>query len=168
MNFQFYLEKLNESEEFKAFVKEMKTAYLCSGYFSIDKEEGGKDNKQSIDFYVPATKRFFSFSLNDEMKKSEIESFGKDFVPEEISVKTDFDFEEIDKLIVEKMEEEKISNKVQKIIYSLQQKDKKPFLLGTIFISGLGLIKIVIDLKSKKFTLFEKKSLFDMFKIMKK
>jgi hypothetical protein len=165
MNFQFYLEKLDESDEFKEFVKEMKTAYLCSGYFSDDKEK--KENKQNIDFYVNATKKFFSFSL-DDMKKSEIESFGNDFIPEEISIKTDFDFDEMESLIVEKMKEEKVSNKVQKILYSLQQKDKKPFLLVTVFISGLGLLKIIIDIKSKKITAFEKKSLFDMFKIVKK
>jgi hypothetical protein len=144
----------------------MKTAYLCSGYFSIDKE-GGKENKQSLDFYVPATKKFFSFSL-DDMKKSEIESFGQDFIPEEISIKTDFDFDEMEDLIIEKMKEEKVSNKVQKILYSLQQKDGKPFLLVTVFISGMGLLKIIIDLKAKKITDFEKKSLFDMFKIVKK
>lgn len=165
MNLQFYLEKLDESDEFKSFVREMKTAYLCSGYFSVDKE--GKENKQNLDFYVPATGKFFSFSL-DDMKKSEIESFGKDFIPEEISIKTDFDFDEMEDLIIDKMAEEKVTNKIQKILYSLQQKDKKPFLVGTIFISGMGLLKVIIDIKAKKVTAFEKKSLFDMFKIVKK
>lgn len=36
MNFQFYLEKLFESEEFAEFKKEFPDAYLCSGFFVID------------------------------------------------------------------------------------------------------------------------------------
>lgn len=166
MNFQFYLEKLNKSDEFKAFVNEMKTAYLCSAFFSTDKE--GNDSKQNLDFYVPKSKEFFSFSLNGEIKKSKIESFGKDYVPEEISIKLNFDFDEMEELILKKMKEENISNKVQKILYSLQQKDKKPFLFTTVFISGLGLIKISIDLKSKSIIEFEKKSMLDLFKIVRK
>jgi hypothetical protein len=166
MNLQFYLEKLDESDEFKEFVKEMKTAYLCSGYFSVDKE--GKENKQNLDFYVPATGKFYSFDLSGDVKKAEIESFGKDFIPEGISVDLNFDFDEMEDLIVEKMAEEKVTNKVQKIFYSLQQKDGKPSLIVTVFISGMGLLKIIIDIKAKKVTAFEKKSLFDMFKIVKK
>jgi len=38
MNFQFYLEKLKHSEEYKEFLKENPEAYPCSGFFTIDKE----------------------------------------------------------------------------------------------------------------------------------
>ncbi|MCX6743802.1 MAG: hypothetical protein NT116_06255 [Candidatus Parcubacteria bacterium] len=50
----------------------------------------------------------------------------------------------------------------------MQSKDKKNYLLGTIFISGLGILKVKIDLDEKKITDFEKKSFFDMMKIVKK
>jgi len=36
--------------------------------------------------------------------------------------------------------------KIQKILLSLQKIDKKDFLIGTVFISGLGMIKVKIDL----------------------
>ena len=50
----------------------------------------------------------------------------------------------------------------------MQAKDKKNYLLGTIFISGLGLLKVRIDLNEKKIVGFEKMSFFDMIKIVKK
>ena len=66
------------------------------------------------------------------------------------------------------MELKKIKNKIQKMIFSLQNLEKRDILLGTIFVSGLGMIKANIDLKDKRITEFEKKSLFDMMKIIKK
>jgi hypothetical protein len=65
------------------------------------------------------------------------------------------------------MELKKITNKIQKLIFSLQNVDKKDVLIGTIFLSGLGLIKVDVDLAENIFTEFEKKSLFDMIKIVK-
>ena len=44
----------------------------------------------------------------------------------------------------------------------------KNYLLGTVFISGLGLIKIKVDLDNKEVLNFEKRSFFDMMKIIKK
>ena len=38
MNLQLYLEKLKSSGVFKEFMKENPKAYLCSGFFTIDKE----------------------------------------------------------------------------------------------------------------------------------
>ena len=49
MNFQFYLEKLMDSGDFQKFKKENPNAYLCSGFFSIDKEKG-LDNQQHLDY----------------------------------------------------------------------------------------------------------------------
>ncbi len=106
-------------------------------------------------------------------------------VLEKISDNIDFDFEEIEKMIVDKMKEQEIKSKIQKILLSLQkintlkgtpnraqepakQASKKDFLVGTIFISGLGMIKIKIDLEEKNIVEFEKKSFFDMMKIVRK
>ncbi|MCK4553011.1 hypothetical protein KAT80_02305 [Candidatus Pacearchaeota archaeon] len=210
MNLQFYLEKLFASEKFKSFVKENPSAYFCSGFFSIDKEDKG--NKIHIDYVIPETKKIFSFQLenmssapkgvpphsvpgtrtSDEVPSVEgdiniegalksvpsikgdiniegipVEQSG-DVVLERISDNIDFDFEEIEKMIVEKMEEKEMKNKIQKILLSLQKIDKRDFLVGTIFISGLGMIKIKIDLEEKLIVKFEKKSFFDMMKIIKK
>lgn len=163
MNLQFYLEKLHNSYEFEKFMKENPKAYLCSGFIVIDKE--GKDNKQHFDFFVSKEKKIFSFQLEEDYKKVEVERID-DKTPEEISPDCDFDY--IEKLITGEMFEKKINNKIQKILLSLQKLNGKDFLVGTVFISGLGILKVNIDIAEKKIIDFEKKSFFDMMKIVKK
>jgi len=166
MRFQFYFEKLIESKDFKKFMKENKNAFLCSGFFIIDKKE--EDNKQNIDYFVSSLNKMFSFKINKEVELVPIEDFGKNFEPEKISENIDFDFADIEKMIQDRMEQDKIKNKIEKLLFSLQSKNKKNYLLGTIFISGLGILKVKIDLDEKKIVEFEKKSFFDMMKIVKK
>lgn len=166
MNFQFYSEKLEKSDDFKKFRDENKDAFLCSGFFIIDKK--GEDNKQNLDYFVPSLNKMFSFKIHEGVELVPIEDFGKGFKPEKISEEIDFDFNAIEKIIQDRMEKEKIKNRIEKLLFSLQAKDKKNYILGTIFISGLGLIKVKVDLDEKKIVDFEKKSFFDMMKIVKK
>lgn len=166
MNFQFYFEKLTGSKEFHQFKDENKDAFLCSGFFTIDKK--GKDNQQNLDYFVPSLNKMFSFKINENIELIPVEDYGTEFKPEKIPDNLDFDFEYIEKLIEGEMFEKKIKNKIEKSLFSLQAKDKKSYLLGTVFISGLGLIKVKIDLDKKKITDFEKSSFFDMIKVIKK
>jgi len=165
MNFQFYLEKLHDSEEFKKFMKENSGAYLCSGFFVIDKEKSW--DEYNFDYYVPSIKKMFSFKLGKGIELVPIDMFDKR-VPEKLSLDCDFKLEEIENIVVKRMEQENIKNKIQRLLFSLQNLDRKAFLVGTVFISGLGILKMNIDLSTKKITDFEKKSFFDMMKIMRK
>jgi len=168
MNLQFYLEKLKNSDEFKKFKKENPKAYLCSCFFIIDEENKKKpDNKQHLDFYVPSNKKMFSFQLEDEGKKNELE-FKGDKAPEQISLDIDFDISDIGKIIIKRMKQDKINNIIKKIIFSFQRVDEKDFIIATVFISGYGLIKADIDISKMELTSFEKKSFFDMIKVVKK
>src|SRR3989338_6919770 len=72
------------------------------------------------------------------------------------------------KMILNKMKTEKINKQIHKLLLSLQNLKGKHFIVGTIFISGLGILKITIDLEEKKLMDFEKKSFFDIMKIIKK
>jgi hypothetical protein len=166
MNFQFYFEKLIESNDFKNFVKENKDAFLCSGFFVVDKK--GEDNKQNIDYFVPSINKMFSFKMNNGVELVPIEDFGKNFKPEKIPDNINFDFTWVEDIVQDRMEQDKIKNKIEKLLLSLQTKDKKNYLLGTIFISALGLLKVKIDLDERKIVDFEKMSFFDMMKIVKK
>lgn len=85
----------------------------------------------------------------------------------EIKPDFNFNFEEVEEMIVNEMKKQDIRTKLQKIIFSLQNIKGKNFLVCTVFTSLLGLLKIQIDLKEKKIILFEKKSLFDMMKRVK-
>jgi len=172
MNFQFYLEKLIHSEEFQKFKKENPTAFLCSGFFSIDKKPSEKqDNQQHLDFFVPELNKMFSFKLDQNpIEVMPVENFGfaENNKIEKIPDNTDFNFEELEKIIENKMQQENIKKKIEKILWSLQTHNKKEILIGTIFISNLGMIKVSYNLQNKKLIDFQKKSFFDFIKIMKK
>lgn len=166
MNSQFYLEKLYNSEIFKKFQKENPDAYLCSGFFVIDKT-GKEGNKQHFDYYLPNVKKMVSFQVEDKIKEVPVEIIeGKIF--EKINDHINLDFENIEKIIIDEMNKQNIKNKIEKILLSLQNIDGNDFILGTIFISALGMIKIHINILEKKVISFEKKSIFDMLKIVKK
>ena len=167
MNSQFLLEKLESSDEYKKFISENKDAYLCSGFFVVDLDEKVPEDKFHFDFYVPSIKKTFSFELENGIKLVELER-NSEAVLEKVSMKNNFDLDKLREKILIEMELKKITNKIQKLIFSLQNVDKKDVLIGTIFLSGLGLIKVDVDLAENIFTEFEKKSLFDMMKIMKK
>jgi len=163
MNFQFYVEKLKASEKYKEFIKENPDAYPCSGFIII--EPGGKDNQQHVDFFLKD--KIFSFKIEAGCELVPVEIIGNE-IPEQISLDVNFNFEEIQKLIQDKMQEQKINNKIQKFLFSFQKKDKKHFLNGTVFISNLGMLKACIDLESMVVTELEKKSFFDVMKPFKK
>jgi len=168
MNLQFYLERLHNSEEFKKFKKQNPDAFPCSAFFIIDKGNlQNPDNKYHFDYYVPSNKKMFSFQLEEIIKLVPMEMF-EEKIPEKILIDYDFDFKDIEKMIDDEMKRQRIKNKIQKMLLSLQNLGGKDFLVGTIFISTLGLLKININIFEKKITHFEKKSFFNMLKIIKK
>jgi len=165
MNSQFYFEKLQNSKEYKKFSEKNPKAFLCSGFFVVDKK--GQDNKQHFDFYVPESKKLFSFELENNCRLVPIEMIEQK-IPEKLEINFDIDFNNVEKLVSEKMEQEKIKNKIEKMLFSLQKIKGKNMLIGTVFISMLGLLKVRIDVEKMKIVLFEKKSFFDMMSIKKK
>ncbi len=166
MNFQFYYEKLTSSEEYKKFLKENPKAYPCSGFFIIDKEHEGNGNKVHFDFWLPNKEKMYSFRVDGGIELLNVENFKvKSF--EKISTDYNFDFEDFEKMIFDKIKEENVKGKIQKLLFSLQKLKGKDFLIGTLFLSSLGLLKVTISLEKNKIISFEKKSFFDMMKIIK-
>ncbi len=177
MNFQFYLEKLHDSDAFKKFIKENPGAFMCSGFFTIDLEK--EDNQRHIDYYIPKKKEVVSFKLDgvvsdskEEEEKESVEkipsqgNFGiniqQEFLePKEIGSEINFDFDEVQKLIEDEIGRQKIKNNVQKIMISLQKANGKDLLVCTVFISMFGILSVHIDLKEKKIIKFEKKNFLD-------
>ncbi|MBU0959041.1 MAG: hypothetical protein KKB31_03800 [Nanoarchaeota archaeon] len=181
MNFQFYVEKLKGSSEYEEFMKNNKGAIPVSGFLVMDKQgaeplvtssklgqsKEKSDNQQHFDFFVPEEKKMFSLKLEKGCELSSIDIFGES-PPKEIDLDMDFDFNEVEDLILSRMEKEGVKNKIQKLLFSLQKKDGKHYLIGTIFISSLGLLKVSVDVEDMKIEDFEKKSFFDIVKIKKK
>lgn len=170
MNFQFYMEKLFEAPEFIKFKKEFKEAYLCSGFFTIDKK--GNDNQQNLDYFVPKINKMFSFKLNQNpIELLPVENATpeeQNYVPKKLPDNLKFEFSEMEKLVENRMVEEKINKKIEKFLWSIQASDKGVFLIGTIFISNLSMLRVTINLDEKRITNFETKSFMDFIKIIKK
>jgi len=166
MNLQFYTEKLAHSEEYKKFMKKHKDAYFYSGFFSVDKE--GKDNQVHLDFFILNSEEVFSFRVDgQEIVLSPITIYDEK-VPEKISNKLDVDFGFYENLILKEIENQKIKNKIQKFLFSLQRLENKDYLIVTCFLSNFGLVKMHICLEDNKISHFEKKSIFDMVSVFKK
>jgi len=108
------------------------------------------------------------FDIGDGIIKIPVEIIDKTFVYTPLNGDFDLTFEKLEKMIRKEMEKREIKNEIQKIIFAVQNKDGTDFFLCTIFISGLGLIKVYIDGKKKKIVEFEKKSFFDILKVKKK
>ena len=136
MNLQFYWEKLEHSNVFKQFMKDNPKAYLCSGFFTIDKE--GSDNQRHFDFYLPESKQMFSFKMHDVVEKMPVEmTIPK--IPEKITSGFDFELDDVEEIILKEMEKKKVDKKIQKIIISLQNVKGKKIIACTVFISSVGL-----------------------------
>lgn len=161
MNIQHYIEKLHNSESFKEFQKLNPKSFLCGGFFIIDLKEE-KNEQKHLDYYNPEKKEMSSFCLNNNCEIKPIDTLNKDYTPLKIKDTLDFSFEDIQNLILDKIKEEKIDKKTEKILASLQCVEDKHYLIGTIFISGLGLIKFRFNLETKEFEDFEKKSFMDI------
>ena len=167
MNFQFYVEKLKDSVELKEFLEKHKDAFPASGFFIMEfSNSKHPDNKQHFDYYIPSENKLFSFKVEEGCKIVPVELVDKsEFKP--ISLDHDFDFNEVVNIIGKEMKKKEIKSEVQKILLSLQNKDGKDYLVGTVFISNFGLLKVNVDIKEMKVIHFEKKSFFDMLKIKK-
>ena len=164
MNFQFYVEKLKHSDKFKKFEQKHKDAYFCSGFFVVDKE--GKDNKFHLDYYLPKQDKIVSFQLETAVQQNDVEIIDNK-KPAKANIDCDFEMDNIEKMIKKEMEKQGVKNKIQKIMMSFQEIDKKDYLICTVFITMLGLLKVHINLDDKKIDLFEKKSVFDIMKVKK-
>ena len=162
MNFQFYVEKLNHSDEYKNFLESHKDSYPCSAFIIIDLENP-TGNKFHIDFFDKLDSKFYSFEMENGVVLVPLDTVDTR-VPSEIPLNHDFDFEEIKDMVINAMDNYGVTNTLQKIILSLQNKDGENCLVGTAFLSMLGLAKISISLKDKKVTEFEKRSFFDIMK----
>ncbi len=164
MKFQFYHEKLIDAEEYQNFRRENPGAFPCSGFFVLDREKEGANNQVHFDFWLPQYEKMYSFKMNGPIEFVNVENFDKRPF-EELSMNYDFDLEDVEKIILERMAEDKVKGKIQKLLFSLQKLKGVDYLVITVFLNNMALLKINYDIADKKIIEFEKKSFFDMLKI---
>ena len=122
----------------------------------------------SAGIFIPSSKKIFSFDLsNEKIQVNPIENYSE-IIPEKIPMSFNFDFEEINEIILEKMKKESLNSAIKKYLFSFQSLKKVPYLIGTLFLQNMGLLKVEIDLKTKEIKAFDRKSFFDVLKVIKK
>lgn len=161
MNLQFYFEKLEDSDSYKKFKKENPDAFFCGGFFVIDKInlDGGQ---QHLDFYSEKLGELISFCINEGCIKKPQELSDENWKPIKFEKDIDFNFDEIEVLLFSELDKAGIKPKVQKFLFSLQKHKGINYLIGTIFLPKLSLVKFKINLQNNKVEEFEKKSFFDI------
>ncbi len=167
MNFQFLVEKLHDSDIFKKFKKEFPESYMCGGFFLIDRENlKNPENKTQLDYYVPSSKQIFSFKIDGNVEKT-LQEIKDQRIPGQVSSEHGFDFEEIEDIIEKEMKSKDFNNIIKKFIFSFQSLKGNDYLIGTIFLNNLALLKVQINLNKMKLEELERKNVFDFFKKVK-
>jgi hypothetical protein len=110
--------------------------------------------------------KMVSFKLENNCELEALE-FIDEKPLKKLDLSIDFDFKEIEKMIEARKEKEKIKSEIQKYLFSLQNSETGHILVGTIFISMLGMLHVKVDLDKKEVVELEKKSFFDIMKIKK-
>lgn len=165
MRIQDYLSELEKNKEFQEFIQTNPKAYFCSAFFIIDKES--ENHKKHFDYFLPEENKIFSFQLEENCKQVPMDNLNPE-APKPLTLENDLEIQEIENLIQSEMENQGIKNKIQKILFSINNFENQEFIIGTVFISNLGMIKIRISLKDKKVLDFKKESFMDMINIFKK
>lgn len=167
MNFQFYYEKLLASDEYQKFRREHPTAYACSGFFALDLEKNGAHNQVNFDFWLPEHEKMYSFRVTGSVEFLNVENFDKRPF-EALSMNYLFDLNKVRIIIEERMKKDNIRGKMKKLLFSLQKLEGIDYLITTVFLDNMGLLKVHYNIVDKKITFIEKKSFLDIFKISRK
>lgn len=158
-----YVEKLHTSPEFNAFQKEHPDSYLVAGFFVLDYE--GNKHVHQLDYYVPKEKKVAAFTL-DKGIQLQLLSLMKAEVPEQLEHRTHIDLFALKGILEEEMKNRMISETIHKNIAVLQTiKGKKLWTLNCV-LSGMGILKAVIEDETGSVLKMEKTSIMDYVKKM--
>jgi hypothetical protein len=165
MQLQYYVEKLEQSEQYKKFMQEHPKAYLFAGFFVLDLQI--QREEQKLDFFDPESNTPFSFNL---IKEFEIKSspIADQTIPQEIPHESEMNITEIQGILEEKMVQEKTAGKLTKIIAVMQKHEGEIIWNVNSVLSTFDILKVYIVDKTKEITKFEVKGLMDFVKAVKK
>ncbi|OGJ18536.1 hypothetical protein A3K73_04980 [Candidatus Pacearchaeota archaeon RBG_13_36_9] len=165
MNFTSTLEQIEKSEAFSKFKKKNEKAFLCAGFFVIDYESGGE--QQQLDYCI-GENEIYTFVLESaiSIKKAETIEGQKTNMPP-IEKNMDVDLDDAEKILGEKVKEEKIDKKIAKIIAVLQVYENHQIWNLNCVLEGLEILRCHIDCKTGEVLKFERKNMMDFVKRVK-
>jgi hypothetical protein len=165
MLFSQTLQEIESSKAFANFKKENPKAKLCAGFFVIDYQQG-QDQKQ-LD-YLLENKDIYTFILDKEiaMRKAETIEGAKQDLPE-LSRDIKVDLDDVENILKEKLKEEKIENKLVKIIAVLQVYDSKQIWNLNCMMENMDILRVHIDTQNGEIIHFEKRNMMEFVKKVK-
>ena len=161
MKIQPYVQKLNNSQEYKQFKDKYSDAFLVAGFFVLDFEQG--QNIHQIDFYIPSKKKFAAFTL-DEGVNMQILDAAMDKVPEKLDMKTNIDLDALHGILEDEMKNRNMTEEIKKIIAVIQNiKGKKVWNVNCV-LSGMEILKAHVEDESETVLKMEKTSFMEIMK----
>lgn len=162
MKIQPYIEKLNNSEEYKKFKEEHNDAFLVAGFFVLDLET--KQNLHQIDFFIPSQNKIAAFTLDEKINLQLLDAMSEK-KPEELDIKTNIDLDAIEGILKDEMKNRSITSEIKKIIAVIQNIEGKNIWNLNCVLSGMEILKAHVEDDSKTVLKMEK---IPFMEIMKK
>lgn len=158
-----YVNKLNDSSEFKGFQKEHKDAFVVAGFFVLDLESG--KNVHQIDYYVPSKKKVAAFTLDRHVTMQMLDLLNAK-TPEKLDLNTKVDLDQLYGILEDEMKNRSITEDIKKIIAIIQNIEGKKVWNLSCVLSGMGILNAHVDDDSRTVLKMEKKSLLDFMQRM--
>ena len=160
MKFKHYLDRVEDSKEFRKFKKENPKAYLCAGFFVLDFETD--KNIHQVDYALP-DKKIATFLLDDGAKYKISEQALKKKLPE-IKEEAETDIDALKGIVEDEMKNRTVTEKIRKMIAILHIVDDKLIWNIQCILDGLVFLSIHVDDSDQSILKFEKHSLLDLIK----
>src|SRR3989344_5428710 len=165
MKIKPYIEKLEQSEEFKNFKVKYPKSFLIAGFFVLDFDTGM--NFHQIDFYLPKEKKIAAFTLDEEVKLQILDMISKDGKkPEKLDIETNIDLDALQGILVDEMHNRGISEEIKKIIAVVQNIDGKKIWNLNCILTGMEILKSHVEDEAKTVLKMDKTSVMDVMKLL--
>src|SRR3989344_2149311 len=163
MKIRPYVEKLEQSEEFKNFKVKYPKSFLIAGFFVIDFDTGM--NVHQIDFYLPKEKKIAAFTLNEEVKLQILDMISKNGKkPEKLDIETHIDLDALQGILVDEMHNRGISEEIKKIIAVVQNIDGKKIWNLNCILTGMEILKSHVEDEAKTVLKMDRTSAMEIMK----
>jgi hypothetical protein len=163
MKIKPYVEKLEQSKEYKDFKTKYPDSFIVAGFFILDLEAGA--NVHQIDFYVPSEKKIAAFTLDQEVKLQLLDMMSKDGkLPEKMDIETNVDLDALQGILADEMHNRGMSEGIKKIIAVIQNIEGKKIWNLNCVLTGMEILKSHVEDSSKTVLKLEKTSIMDIMK----
>ncbi|MFH1585985.1 MAG: hypothetical protein ABIB79_04415 [archaeon] len=165
MKIKPYVEKLEQSDDYKNFRIKYPESFLVAGFFILDFET--KANVHQIDFYLPKENKIAAFTLDAGVQLQLLELVKKETkAPEKMDIETNIDLDELSGILADEMKNKGMSEEIKKIIAVVQNVDGKRIWNLNCVLSGMEILKSHVEDESKTVLKMEKTSFMEIMKHM--